>query len=462
MFKNLIHRIPKIHHHPHPGPCNFEPREPGERYPKEPELTDYWLKPYLLEALKQYPKLNDDCVVQGLWRFVNSIILHNPNISVRKPPTFDDPVTTHKISFTDKDDIELGAITFWRKVDSTFGIDMKLKGRGLSIVGNNDEATQIQVDDPIPGGSGKQVVNMDYLGDFTEELQDAIDDVLDRVRALEKVAKDTEPLYKDPNGNLRQVHTTIHNDPDDSAFATCYSIYQYGQAILQAAKAFAQNYIVDPITLHQYPHEDDTDKLVSCAGVYKYGQDILTAAQDYCDEHQSGGGSGGGGDDDSGSADSVINTGSTTLYYAKNADLGSSDNDVESEDAIGSQYPHGGTLYKLCQLNDGDIILAKNLYRTYGISNHTVGEDYEGYATSSDVTLIDPITTDSSIKYKVVSQRVVYSGNKDNWSKTTESVPVYGCEIYAHGASTGGQTAGYPPGTYVKPIGTCKLVKVQG
>lgn len=299
MFKNLIHRIPKIHHHPHPGPCNFEPREPGERYPKEPELTDYWLKPYLLEALKQYPKLNDDCVVQGLWRFVNSIILHNPNISVRKPPTFDDPVTTHKIIFTDKDDIELGAITFWRKVDSTFGIDMKLKGRGLSIVGNNDEATQILVDDPIPEGSDKQVVNIGYLGDFTKELQDAIDDLLDRVRALEKVAKDTEPLYKDPNGNIRQVHTTIHNDPDDSAFATCYSIYQYGQAILQAAKDFAQNYIVDPITLHQYPHEDDTDKLVSCAGVYKYGQDILQEAKEYCDEHQSGGGSGGGGDDDS-------------------------------------------------------------------------------------------------------------------------------------------------------------------
>lgn len=306
MFKNLIHRIPKIHHHPHPGPCNFEPREPGERYPKEPELTDYWIKPYLLEALKQYPKLNDDCVVQGLWRFANSIILHNPNISVRKPPTFDDPVVTHKIIFTDKDDIELGAITFWRKVDSTFGIDMKLRGRGLSIVGNNDEATQILADDPISEGSGKQVVNIDYLGDFTKELQDAIDDILERVETLEKMAKDTEPLYKDPNGNIRQVHTAIHNDPDDSAFATCYGIYQYGQAILQAAKEFAQNYIADPIILHQYPHEDDTDKLVSCAGVYKYGQDILKAAQEYCDEHQSGGGSGGGSGGSGGSNDSYI------------------------------------------------------------------------------------------------------------------------------------------------------------
>lgn len=233
MYGKLVHRPPFGHHYHAPRPPFGEPREVGERYLGHPELTDYWIKPYLLEALKHYPRLDDACVVEGLWKFANTICLQNKHTSIRTPPTYDDPVTTHKIAFLDKDDIELGCIKFWRKVDSTFGIDMILNGRGISITGNNDDPTLCLVDTPV-GDNKKQIVNIEYLDFRFSTLQDLIDGLTDRVGALEDYKDQADSLIKDPNGNFRTVHTAIHNDSDDQNIPTCYAVYQYGKGISDA------------------------------------------------------------------------------------------------------------------------------------------------------------------------------------------------------------------------------------
>ena len=233
MYGKLVHRPPFGHHYHAPRPPFGEPREVGERYLGHPELTDYWIKPYLLEALKHYPRLDDACVVQGLWKFANTICLQNKHTSIRTPPTYDDPVTTHKIAFLDKDDIELGCIKFWRKVDSTFGIDMILNGRGISITGNNDDPTLCLVDTPI-GDNKKQIVNIEYLEFSLSALQGLVDDLTNRVTALEDYKGQADSLIRDPNGNFRTVHTAIHNDSDDQNIPTCYAVYQFGQSIRDA------------------------------------------------------------------------------------------------------------------------------------------------------------------------------------------------------------------------------------
>lgn len=233
MYGKLVHRPPFGHHCHAPRPPFGEPREVGERYLGHPELTDYWIKPYLLEALKHYPRLDDECVVEGLWKFANTICLQNKHTSIRTPPTYDDPVTTHKIAFLDKDDIELGCIKFWRKVDSTFGIDMILNGRGISITGNNDDPTLCLVDTPI-GDNKKQIVNIEYLEFSLSALQGLVDDLTDRVGALEDYKGQSDSLIRDPNGNFRTVHTAIHNDSDDQNIPTCYAVYQFGEAIRNA------------------------------------------------------------------------------------------------------------------------------------------------------------------------------------------------------------------------------------
>lgn len=233
MYGKLVHRPPFGHHCHAPRPPFGEPREVGERYLGHPELTDYWIKPYLLEALKHYPRLDDECVVEGLWKFANTICLQNKHTSIRTPPTYDDPVTTHKIAFLDKDDIELGCIKFWRKVDSTFGIDMILNGRGISITGNNDDPTLCLVDTPV-GDNKKQIVNIEYLDLRSSTLQELIDGLTDRVGALETYKDQADSLIRDPNGNFRTVHTAIHNDSDDQNIPTCYAVYQFGEAIRNA------------------------------------------------------------------------------------------------------------------------------------------------------------------------------------------------------------------------------------
>lgn len=229
MFRKLIHHRPFFRKPP------FEdPRELGERYPKEPILTDYWIKPYILEALKHYPRLNDSCVVEGLWTFANSILLKNYKAAKRVPPTFDDPEVTHKIAFLDKDDVELGAIKFWRKVDSTFGIDIKLGNAGISIVGDNDNPSVSLVNTPVNDGP-KEIVNVEYLNQALVPLNDALNALADRVEALEDLYEDQiKPIVTDPNGNIRDVHTTIHADASDANLPTCGAVYQYGKGISDA------------------------------------------------------------------------------------------------------------------------------------------------------------------------------------------------------------------------------------
>lgn len=226
MFRKLIHYRPFFRKPP------FEdPRELGERYPKEPILTDYWIKPYILEALKNYPRLNDSCVVEGLWTFANSILLKNYKAAKRVPPTFDDPEVTHKIAFLDKEDVELGSIKFWRKVDSTFGIDVKLGNGGISIVGDNDNPTMSLVNTPV-NGAPKEIVNVEYLNQAFSSFTNGLNDLTNRVESLEDLYEDqVKPIITDPNGNTRGVHTTIHADASDANLPTCGAVYQYGKGI---------------------------------------------------------------------------------------------------------------------------------------------------------------------------------------------------------------------------------------
>ena len=234
MYGKLVHRPPFGHHCHAPRPPFGEPREVGERYLGHPELTDYWIKPYLLEALKHYPRLDDECVVEGLWTFANSILLKNYKAAKRVPPTFDDPEVTHKIAFLDRDDVELGAIKFWRKVDSTFGIDVKLGNGGISIVGDNDNPTMSLVNTPV-NGSPKEIVNVEYLNQALVPLNNALNALANRVETLEDLYENQiKPIVTDPNGNIRDVHTTIHADASDANLPTCGAVYQYGKGISDA------------------------------------------------------------------------------------------------------------------------------------------------------------------------------------------------------------------------------------
>lgn len=299
MYGKLVHRPPFGHHCHAPRPPFGDPREVGERYLGHPELTDYWIKPYLLEALKHYPRLDDSCVVEGLWTFANSILLKNYKAAKRVPPTFDDPEVTHKIAFLDRDDVELGAIKFWRKVDSTFGIDIKLGNAGISIIGDNDNPSVSLVNTPVNDGP-KEIVNVEYLNQALVPLNNALNALADRVEALEDLYEDQiKPIVTDPNGNIRDVHTTIHANASDANLPTCGAVYQYGKGISDALNQRIDNLpsVVDSVqdgNMHPVTSNAVADALAGINNVLNgLSSSISSIANEVADLRNSGGGSGG-------------------------------------------------------------------------------------------------------------------------------------------------------------------------
>lgn len=342
MYGKLVHRPPFCHHHHAPRPPFGDPREVGERYLGHPELTDYWIKPYLLEALKHYPRLDDSCVVEGLWTFANSILLKNYKAAKRVPPTFDDPEVTHKIAFLDRDDVELGAIKFWRKVDSTFGIDIKLGNAGISIVGDNDNPSVSLVNTPVNDGP-KEIVNVEYLNQALVPLNDALNALADRVETLEDLYENQiKPIVTDPNGNVRDVHTTIHADASDANLPTCGAVYQYGKGISDAL-----NQRIDSLANALNSRIDGLANGLSNLNNALNGLSsrISSIENDVANLKNSGGGSGGNEGGGSGGGESAI------LYYQKstpylsgtsvnadNEELGRSFNGMFIEDTVSGMW----------------------------------------------------------------------------------------------------------------------------
>ena len=313
MYGKLVHRPPFGHHCHAPRPPFGDPREVGERYLGHPELTDYWIKPYLLEALKHYPRLDDSCVVEGLWTFANSILLKNYKAAKRVPPTFDDPEVTHKIAFLDRDDVELGAIKFWRKVDSTFGIDIKLGNAGISIIGDNDNPSVSLVNTPVNDGP-KEIVNVEYLNQALVPLNDALNALADRVETLEDLYENQiKPIVTDPNGNIRGVHTTIHADVSDANLPTCGAVYQYGKGISDAlnSRIDALNSRVDGLANGLSGLNNALNGLSSRVSSLESGVASLQTAVSNLSSGSGGGSSGGDEGGSSGGGTSAI------LYYQK-------------------------------------------------------------------------------------------------------------------------------------------------
>lgn len=313
MYGKLVHRPPFGHHCHAPRPPFGDPREVGERYLGHPELTDYWIKPYLLEALKHYPRLDDSCVVEGLWTFANSILLKNYKAVKRVPPTFDDPEVTHKIAFLDSEDVELGAIKFWRKVDSTFGIDVKLGSGGISIVGDNDNPTMSLVNTPV-NGSPKEIVNVEYLNQAFSSFTSGLNDLTNRVESLEDLYNNhVKPLITDSNDNYRGVHTTIHADASDANLPTCGAVYQYGKGISDALNERINNLpsVVDNVqdgNINPVTSNAVADALASINDVLNgLRSSISSIANDVANlQNSGGGGSGGSGGSGGGSNDSYM------------------------------------------------------------------------------------------------------------------------------------------------------------
>ena len=138
---------PPPHAHVHPVPPPPMPRHPapmprGERKPIEPDIEDpvmgEYLKPekhyvqWLIKQLELYPRLNDSCVVQGLWSFCKDLHIRNPHACINAPAKWNQDRLESSVVFTDHCDKELGRITLYKLKSGETGLELSI-GDGKSL-----------------------------------------------------------------------------------------------------------------------------------------------------------------------------------------------------------------------------------------------------------------------------------------------------------------------------------------
>lgn len=153
---NDANRAYFVHPHPPRGPMpphipNVppQPRFPNARHPivlprkainpppHDPVLGHYLMPErhyaqWLIKQLSLYPRLNDSCVVQGLWTFCKDLLIRNPHACIDAPAKWNEDRLESSVVFTDHCSKELGRITLYKLKSGEIGLELSI-GDGKSL-----------------------------------------------------------------------------------------------------------------------------------------------------------------------------------------------------------------------------------------------------------------------------------------------------------------------------------------
>ena len=199
---NDANRAYFVHPHPPMGPMpphipNVapQPRYPNARHPivlprkainpppHDPVLGHYLMPErhyaqWLIEQLKKYPRLDDRCVVEGLWTFCNDIILRNPHSCIDTPAMWHGERLESSIIFADHCCKEIGRINFYRTKSGEAGIALQLGENAVGIKQPNaGDSTTTETFTTYPTvDDSEQIARCDWV---LAKIQDALDGIMD-------------------------------------------------------------------------------------------------------------------------------------------------------------------------------------------------------------------------------------------------------------------------------------------
>lgn len=107
------------------------PREPIEPDVDDPVMGEY-LQPekhysqWLIKQLSLYPRLNDSCVVQGLWTFCKDLLIRNPHACIDTPAKWNEDRLESSVVFTDHCSKELGRLTLFKTKAGEVGLELSV------------------------------------------------------------------------------------------------------------------------------------------------------------------------------------------------------------------------------------------------------------------------------------------------------------------------------------------------
>lgn len=152
---------------------------------------------YMKKILEQYPRLDKEEIITGLYTFINSIKIKHPNAIVDVHPSTD--TTYQEILFTDANNATLASISFKKYPNANDGIVFKLKDKEFAIKVSDEGHIDLRCDYPLCGFNtgSNEVANTNYVLDainyngnliqtaIIEYLDTSLDSIANAVSVLE-------------------------------------------------------------------------------------------------------------------------------------------------------------------------------------------------------------------------------------------------------------------------------------
>ena len=168
-------------------------------------------KSYMEQILKEYPKLNQEEVITGLYTFINTIKIKHPDAVLANIPSKD--TTYHQFEFVDANNATIGSISFKRYSNANDGIVFNLNGKEFAIKVSDEGHIDLRSSYPLCGfvEGTDEVATTKYVLDAVEYKASLINTSI-----MEYITSALNDLSADVNQRIdtaiSDLHTTITNE----------------------------------------------------------------------------------------------------------------------------------------------------------------------------------------------------------------------------------------------------------
>lgn len=106
-------------------------------------------KSYMEQILKEYPKIDQEEIITGLYTFINTIKIKHPDAVLSNVPSKD--TTYHQLEFIDANNATIGSISFKRYSNANDGIVFNLNGKEFAIKISDEGHIDLRSSYPLCG-----------------------------------------------------------------------------------------------------------------------------------------------------------------------------------------------------------------------------------------------------------------------------------------------------------------------
>lgn len=164
-------------------------------------------KSYMEQILKEYPKIDQEEIITGLYTFINTIKIKHPDAVLANIPSKD--TTYHQLEFIDANNATIGSISFKRYSNANDGIVFNLNGKEFAIKISDEGHIDLRSSYPLCGfvEGTDEVATTKYVLDAVENKASLINTSI-----MEYITSALNDLSDDINQRINNLHVLITNE----------------------------------------------------------------------------------------------------------------------------------------------------------------------------------------------------------------------------------------------------------